>query len=338
MKGILGPINVDTVSENRKPLLVNTIEHPRPVPVLEARFDEIEDLCDMVRLWDLDLRPLSKVKKGQEAGALFQAQAGDLHYGFCSLNANLDQFGSAPPGVVTFVIKDPEMGRLWWRGDDTDGDEVLVYQVGGELRSVSNPSFSIQTVSASHDTIENICASMKLKLPKASTLPETFRMRQSLLDQAQTALTLFRTRFAQQTGKELQIVLELLLKAWASQANTRSNAGACGRTRDKAISRCLEFLEVADLSIVTPADLRQVTGVSERTLEYAFRERFGLTPAKFVKNRRLFRVRQSLETVTDEGLSIADIAAAQGFWHGGHFSADYKAAFGELPHQTRMKS
>ncbi len=292
----------------------------------------------MVRLWDLDLRPLSKVQEGQEAGALFQAQAGGLHYGYCSLNANLDQFGSAPPGVLTFVIKDPDMGRLWWRGDDTGGDDVLVYQVGGELRSVSNPSFSIQTVSASRGTIEALCASMKLRLPKASALPETFRMPRSVLDQVRTAMTLFRTKFAQQTGTELQIVLELLLKAWTSQANTRKSATASGRDRDKAISRSLDFLETAELANVIPSDLRQVTGVSERTLEYAFQERFGLTPAKFVKSRRLINVRQRLERAGQDSLTIADIAAAEGFWHGGHFSADYKAAFGELPHETKIKA
>lgn len=50
--------------------------------------------------------------------------------------------------------------------------------------------------------------------------------------------------------------------------------------------------------------------MNERTLEYALRERFGLTPDEFVKNRRQFGVRQSLETAEAEKLSIADISAA----------------------------
>lgn len=336
--GILPSNRVDSVSKNRKSLSVRTSVSASPSPVFKARFEEIEDLCQQVRLWDLDLRPLSKVKRGQDAGQLFQAQARELHYGFCSLNANLDQFGSAPPGVVTFVIKDPGMGRLWWRGNDTSGDEVLVYQVGSEFRSVSSPSFSVQTVSAPLETLEELCASMKLKLPKASSLPETFRMPKSVLDQIRVVLNLFRTQFVERTVAELQTVLELLLKAWTAQANTRNIAGSNIRARDKAMAQSLDYLESADLANVTPADLRQVTGMSERTLEYAFRERFGLTPAKFVKNRRLMRVRQHLKSATLANLTIADLAASEGFWHGGHFSANYLSAFGELPHETRMQA
>lgn len=308
-----------------------------PSPTIEMQFEEIEDLCQKVRLWDLDLRPLSKVSQGRKAGHLYQAQSGELHYGYCSLNASLDQFGAAPLGVVTFVVKDPKMGRLWWRGSDTSGDEVLVYREGSELRSISSPSFSIQTISTSQETLEMICASMKINLPKASSLPEAFRMPKGVLGQISRNLRLFRTSSHGQAGEELQTVLEILLKAWTAQANTRRRTSKM-RVRDIALSQCLEYLESADLAEVTPADLRRTSSVSERTLEYAFQERFGLTPARFLKNRRLLNVRQNLRAESLAGLTIADIASSEGFWHGGHFSADYRSAFGELPQATRKNA
>jgi len=75
-------------------------------------------------------------------------------------------------------------------------------------------------------------------------------------------------------------------------------------------------------------------GVGERTLQYAFRERFGLAPAAFLKARRLSAVRRRLKQEPSDA-SVADIAASFGFWHSGQFAADYRRAFGEMPSQTR---
>lgn len=332
------PICIDTISKNRKLTSVQIDSSVKPNPFLSAQFEDIEDLCQQVRLWDLDLRPLSKVAPERDAGSVFQANAGALSYGYCSLNASLDQYGSAPHGVITFVIKDADMERLWWRGNDTDSDDILVYQVGSELRSISNPSFSIQTVSASQDALEAVAASMKVKLPVATALPEVFRMPGQALHSIRKSLEMFRVQIAMQSGLELYVILEELLRAWTAQANTRFVERPNVRARDRAMAQSLEFLEVSDLAGVSPAALRQITGVSERTLEYAFRERFGMTPAKFIKCRRLLQVRHHLKSADQEEQTIADIASSEGFWHGGHFSADYRAFFGELPQETRVKA
>ena len=72
-----------------------------------------------------------------------------------------------------------------------------------------------------------------------------------------------------------------------------------------------------------------------RTLIYAFKERFGVGPMTHFKVRRLHAVREKLQSVGQERVRIFDIAADFGFWHEGHFSADYKAMFGMTPSQTR---
>src|ERR1700751_4462951 len=72
-----------------------------------------------------------------------------------------------------------------------------------------------------------------------------------------------------------------------------------------------------------------------RTLIYAFKEKFGVGPMTYFKVRRLHAVREKLETSIQRDVRIFDIAAEYGFWHEGHFSADYKAMFGMTPSQTR---
>jgi transcriptional regulator GlxA family with amidase domain len=81
-------------------------------------------------------------------------------------------------------------------------------------------------------------------------------------------------------------------------------------------------------------DLCRITGVSERTLEYAFKEVTGLAPMAYLARLRLHRVRQALLAATNGPTTVAAAALEWGFWHFGEFSRAYKECFGELPSET----
>ena len=81
-------------------------------------------------------------------------------------------------------------------------------------------------------------------------------------------------------------------------------------------------------------DLCRITGVSERTLEYAFKEVIGLAPMAYLARLRMHRVRQALLAATNEPTTVAAAALDWGFWHFGEFSRAYKECFGELPSET----
>jgi AraC family ethanolamine operon transcriptional activator len=85
-------------------------------------------------------------------------------------------------------------------------------------------------------------------------------------------------------------------------------------------------------------DLCTVAGVSERTLEYAFREVMGLTPVTYLIRLRLHRVRQALLTATHGSTTVSAEALNWGFWHFGEFSRAYKDCFGELPSDTLRRT
>jgi transcriptional regulator GlxA family with amidase domain len=97
-----------------------------------------------------------------------------------------------------------------------------------------------------------------------------------------------------------------------------------------AMRACLARLEPPVWPELSPSQLCEAGCVGERTLQCAFRERFGLTPAAFLKSCRLAAVRNALRRAAPEA-SVADIAAAFGFWHTGQFAVDYKRAFGGTP-------
>ena len=74
--------------------------------------------------------------------------------------------------------------------------------------------------------------------------------------------------------------------------------------------------------------------MSERTLQYAFKEVMGLTPLTYVIRLRLNRVRQALVAATHGSTTVSAEALRWGFWHFGDFSRAYKACFGEAPSET----
>jgi len=81
-------------------------------------------------------------------------------------------------------------------------------------------------------------------------------------------------------------------------------------------------------------DLCRAAAVSERTLEYAFKEIAGLTPMQYLVRLRLHRVRQALLGATPESTTVSIEALNWGFWHFGEFSRAYRECFGELPSDT----
>jgi AraC family ethanolamine operon transcriptional activator len=81
-------------------------------------------------------------------------------------------------------------------------------------------------------------------------------------------------------------------------------------------------------------DLCRAAAVSERTLEYAFKEVMGLTPVTYLIRLRLHRVRQALLAATHGSTTVSAVALDWGFWHFGEFSRAYKECFGELPSDT----
>lgn len=75
------------------------------------------------------------------------------------------------------------------------------------------------------------------------------------------------------------------------------------------------------------------TGCGARSLIYAFKAWSGMGPMRYLKTLRLNAVRRRLlETQGRE--RIFDVAVDFGFWHMGHFTADYKRMFGLTASET----
>lgn len=112
---------------------------------------------------------------------------------------------------------------------------------------------------------------------------------------------------------------------------------ACSLRR-KGLDRALEYLREADVENQSIPEISRIAGVSQRTLEYAFRDAFGLTPLGFLKLRRMHRARRDLLLTCPETATVMAVACRHGFYHPTRFAKNYRQLFGEQPSITLKRS
>jgi AraC-like DNA-binding protein len=155
-----------------------------------------------------------------------------------------------------------------------------------------------------------------------------------LVDTAARQPALFNERKTERVAAHVELLETLLATLGAANDfepdrtdRTRQSYSLIVKSvEDYALSHAGDHLYVSDLC--------RAAAVSERTLEYAFKEVMGLTPMTYLVRLRLHRVRQALLAGTQGSTTVSAEALNWGFWHFGEFSRAYKACFGELPSDT----
>jgi AraC-like DNA-binding protein len=168
----------------------------------------------------------------------------------------------------------------------------------------------------------------------ADRIRRLFAWGKRLVDIAARQPALFNERRTERVAAHVEL-LEALLATLGSADDFEPDRG--DRTRqvhsvivktaeDYALSHAGDHLYVSDLC--------KAAAVSERTLEYAFKEVMGLTPMAYLTRLRLHRVREALLAASQGSTTVSAVALDWGFWHFGAFSRAYKECFGELPSDT----
>jgi AraC-like DNA-binding protein len=161
-----------------------------------------------------------------------------------------------------------------------------------------------------------------------------FEWGKRLVDAAARQPELFNERETERIAAHVELV-ELLLAVLGgardfepdrSDRTRQAQAHIVKVAEDHALSRTGDHLYVSDLC--------KAAAVSERALEYAFKEVMGMTPVTYLIRVRLHRVRQTLLAATQGSTTVSTEALNWGFWHFGEFSRAYKDCFGELPSDT----
>jgi len=133
-------------------------------------------------------------------------------------------------------------------------------------------------------------------------------------------------------------LIENLLAAIGTASNFESSRSDRTRQKRSLIVKIAEEYALSQKGAhLYVTDLCRVTGVSERALEYAFKEVMGLTPVAFLVRLRLHRVRHALLAAAPGSTTVAIEALRWGFSHFGEFARTYKDCFGEPPSDTLLR-
>lgn len=111
-----------------------------------------------------------------------------------------------------------------------------------------------------------------------------------------------------------------------------------GSHRARSIERGRRYIHANFFGALRIASVCEAAGIRARTLEYGFRELFGVSPVSYIKALRLNHVRGLLLSPASAGHTITAMALDSGFWHLSQFAADYQKFFGESPSTTRRRS
>jgi AraC-like DNA-binding protein len=167
-----------------------------------------------------------------------------------------------------------------------------------------------------------------------ATVQGLFEWGKRLVDAAAVEPAPFNDSADRRAAAQVELV-EMLLAALRETAGRHPDRGELAKQEQSRVVKIAEDYALAHVGErLYVSDLCRVTAVSERALEYAFKQTLGLAPVAYLARLRLHRVRHALQTPVRGSHTVSAVALDWGFWHFGEFSRAYKACFGELPSET----
>lgn len=105
-------------------------------------------------------------------------------------------------------------------------------------------------------------------------------------------------------------------------------------TGARLVTEAEDYVDASEGRPVHISEVCYALKASRRSLHRAFVDTLGVSPAAYLRRRRLSTIRSILSGRDTPVISIADLAFEYGFPEPGRFAAYYRAHFGETPSET----
>jgi transcriptional regulator GlxA family with amidase domain len=161
-----------------------------------------------------------------------------------------------------------------------------------------------------------------------------FRWGKKLVETAARQPHLFNDRKDQREAAQVEMVETLLAALGAARDFEPAPADEVHQSQVRVVKLAEDYAMGHAHERIHVSDLCRAAAVSERALEYAFKQVMGQTPVAYLIRLRLHRARKALLAATQGSSTVSAVALDWGFWHFGDFSRAYKHCFGELPSDT----
>lgn len=308
--------------------------------LVDGHFKESDELAQSIGGWGVDFRQLGP---GRSPADLLQFGSPSFLVTKFHIGKPCDQRGSTPPGMLTLGFREKGSGMVSTPEGEVTDDGVWCFSAGREFSCTSQSDFRACGLSLSESLLDEVADiydlwSIRTNLGSnriirchqradIDKIHNRLAVISSLIRNGETAL------HALQQTHELELdlagqILELLAEPLDVIRPVMTNR------RQLVLKRMLDYLEANPKSPVTVHELAKAVGAGVRTLEYVFRDYFGVTPKAYLTTRRLIGVRRELQRSDVETTRVGDVALSWGFWHLGRFSKVYQQFFGEQPSKT----
>lgn len=302
--------------------------------VVSKIFTDSEEWSAAISDWNLEFRQLDR---GPLQASINRVLSPKLVVQQLRLSRRFHQCGFAPDGVLTFGIPE-QSDSIKWYGDSAQKRSMMNFNRRNGFDAVSEAGFAASTFSIQSSAFQQEAAALGLPTSVdhvANSAEQYLVSTEDLNRMGAIATALFRITarnvFPENPVKELQNDFVHLLVTSVAKPDALTTKSSHTQ-RQQAVNRALELVR-ANTSTSSIAEIYEYAGVSYRTLNRAFKERFGVSPKQYIVAMRLTEVRRAL--INSQGsVRITDVASDWGFWHLGRFARDYKRMFGELPSES----
>ena len=297
--------------------------------------DSLRGLAKAVDPWQAQFDQLSS---GPFRSTMRYLQLGSLIFYTQSWNQRINCTACPPPGFLMIGGPINAKSEVTWCGEHLNWQRIAFEAGGNEIEFSTSAIGNHMVLLVPYDILKQFVDEgifqQLLKPRHTYTCSATFRtlyMNQLLkiLEELQTGAC--DQPSAQSTKALIFEIMTGLAEEFSRPGNTATRPVTTKRAR--AMRRVVEYTRTHDGLTPVP-QLAGIAGVSQRTLEYTFKDQFGLSPVQFVRILHMNRSRELLMEAEPGSKSIRDIANQCGFRHHGRFSIEYRKLFGELPSQT----
>jgi AraC family ethanolamine operon transcriptional activator len=272
---------------------------------------------------------LMQIDQGKFSAQGFQTWSGKAWLSVARLSRAHVQTWQMPARWTTTVLNISD-GPAKWRGMTFGASDILVAGPNTKIELVSGAGFAVAALSFPDDEFQRAADLSRLALDGQAGATLIRHPSVPANSARATIDVLIRDHAATAgSGAPGHEVLHAIVDAAAS--GVWSDLPRTGARRAEAIELATAALR-ADPS-VNVTRLCRIAGVSERSLRSTFAERYGMSPARFIKAYRLNGVRRDLSRRPSHK-TIYNVATKWGFCHQGEFASEYRRWFGELPSET----
>lgn len=315
----------------------------------ERSWTGVEELQSILQGMGLDLQ-LLQLEGGSLGGRMLLLELPPLRLVRLQLDRRLHSLGSKPKGVLTISLDlDPQPGGAPWRshGQSLPADSLFGLDPSLDVHLTLPSTVTYGLVFLPLEALARwanalgwpgfhgeLCPTINV-LPMSSSSSGALRgyLRQLF------ALAQKQPRRLQPPATQalvLDDLLPLLLEALVSGPSAAKPPRPPARI--EIVKQVQHWMHHHPSRPVTLADLCRQAHASRRTLIQGFQDHLGMGPMAYLKLLRLHGIHRRLLQADPREIQIGSLACEWGFYNPGHFAADYRRLFGELPRDTLRRS